>query len=144
MPSYDEDLAAWAEEQAGLLRAGRLDLVDAANVAEELNALARQEQRALADELVKLLVHLLLLQRGAGWAEANEAAICAARAGVGDVLRMSPSLRRQLEAPHPQWLDAVWLRAVAEVLAVATGTGALPESCPWPLSAVIEAGWTPS
>jgi hypothetical protein len=32
---YDEDVAAWAEEQAALLRAGQLDRLDLMNLAEE-------------------------------------------------------------------------------------------------------------
>jgi hypothetical protein len=33
MHSYDTDIVAWAQEQAQLIRAGRLDLLDLAHIA---------------------------------------------------------------------------------------------------------------
>ena len=57
--AYDVDLHGWAIEQAALLRAGRIDLVDWKNLAEELEGMARSEYRALESALRVLLLHLL-------------------------------------------------------------------------------------
>jgi hypothetical protein len=39
---YDEDIAAWAEEQAALIRAGQLSRLDLANIAEEIAPLGHR------------------------------------------------------------------------------------------------------
>ncbi len=44
-PGYDEDFYAWTVEQAKLLRSGELSQIDAANVAEEIESLGRQDRR---------------------------------------------------------------------------------------------------
>ena len=36
MTGYDEDVVAWAQEQAALLRSGRISEIDLANIAEEI------------------------------------------------------------------------------------------------------------
>ncbi|MFZ2871945.1 MAG: DUF29 family protein [Zavarzinia sp.] len=40
---YDRDFYAWANEQAALLRAGKLDKADIANIAEEIESMGRSE-----------------------------------------------------------------------------------------------------
>jgi len=55
---YDRDIVAWAEEQAHLLRAGRLAELDIEHLAEEIEDLGKSEQRALASRLSVLLAHL--------------------------------------------------------------------------------------
>jgi hypothetical protein len=57
--SYDADFYGWANEQAELLRAGRLDEADIANIAEEIESMGRGEKRELVDRLTILLMHLL-------------------------------------------------------------------------------------
>jgi hypothetical protein len=56
---YERDFHAWALEQARLLRAGRLDAVDAENVAEELESLGRSERAKLHGILRVLVMHML-------------------------------------------------------------------------------------
>lgn len=59
MTDYDVDFLLWANEQASLLRDGRLADVDRMNIAEELETLARALQRELTERLVRLLQNLL-------------------------------------------------------------------------------------
>ena len=63
MPSntslYDRDFYAWANEQAALIRAGRLEEVDLENVAEEIESMGRSERRELINRLAVLLLHVL-------------------------------------------------------------------------------------
>lgn len=42
---YDRDLVAWAQDNATLLRAGRLAEIDASNIAEELALAARRSAK---------------------------------------------------------------------------------------------------
>jgi hypothetical protein len=55
---YDEDLLAWAERQAELLRAGQLDRLDVAHLIDELEAMAGKLRRELKNRLRILLAHL--------------------------------------------------------------------------------------
>ena len=49
--AYATDFYAWAIEQAALLRAGRFNVADIANIAEELETPGRREKRELVDRL---------------------------------------------------------------------------------------------
>ena len=66
------DFYAWANEQAALLRAGRLTEADIENIAEEIESMGRSEKRELVNRLAVLLLHLLKWQfqpalRGNSW-----------------------------------------------------------------------------
>lgn len=69
---YDQDFYAWANQQAALLRAGRLSEADIENIAEEIESMGRGEKRELVNRLTVLLLHLLKWQfqpshRGNSW-----------------------------------------------------------------------------
>ncbi len=59
---YDQDFYAWANEQAGLLRAGRLSEADIEHIAEEIESMGKSEKRELVSRLTVLLLHLLKWQ----------------------------------------------------------------------------------
>ena len=70
--AYKTDIIAWANEQAAFIRAGRFDLLDLENIAEEIEDVGKSEQRELASRIAVLLSHLLKWQfqsgrRGASW-----------------------------------------------------------------------------
>ena len=52
---YDEDFYAWANEQAALLRSGRLAEADIAHIAEEIESMGKTEKRELTNRLAVLL-----------------------------------------------------------------------------------------
>ena len=56
---YEEDYYTWIQEQVALLRAGRVDEVDAENVAEELSDMGKSEFRSLVSGIAVLTQHLL-------------------------------------------------------------------------------------
>ena len=56
---YDEDFYAWTQEQAGLLRQGRVAQADLANILEEIETLGRKEVSELRSRYKVLLQHLL-------------------------------------------------------------------------------------
>ena len=56
---YEPDFCLWLERQAALLREGRFDELDLANLIEEIEALARKDRKAIKSSLVVLLTHLL-------------------------------------------------------------------------------------
>jgi hypothetical protein len=46
---YEHDFCAWATEQAGLLRAGKLSEANIANIAEQIESMGRSEKRELVN-----------------------------------------------------------------------------------------------
>ena len=50
MPDYNRDLIGWAQEQAALLRAGRLAEIDAEHIADEIAGIANAMQVGLQDD----------------------------------------------------------------------------------------------
>ena len=70
--AYKTDVVAWANEQAAFIRAGRFDLLDLENIAEEIESVGKSEKRELASRMSLLLAHLLKWQyqpvrRGSSW-----------------------------------------------------------------------------
>src|SRR5208283_3472855 len=91
---YEQDFYAWANEQAALLRAGKLSAADVENIAEEIESMGRGEKRELVSRLTVLLLHLLKWQyqpemRGASW----RVSVANTRDDLADLLEDAPSLR---------------------------------------------------
>ncbi|HLB99535.1 MAG TPA: DUF29 domain-containing protein, partial [Acetobacteraceae bacterium] len=91
---YDRDFYAWANEQAALLRAGRLAEADLENIAEEIESMGRSEKRELNSRLRVLLMHLLKwrhqpMLRSKRWSNT----IAAQRDDIVDHLADNPSLK---------------------------------------------------
>jgi hypothetical protein len=137
---YEADVVAWAEAQAEALRAGRLDDLDLANLAEEIQGLADRDRRELRSRLRVLVMHLLKWQhqpdqRSHSW----DATIDAQRADLDDLLESSPSLRREV----PDALAKVYPRA-ARSAAKETGLppATFPETCPFAPDQIL-GDWMP-
>jgi hypothetical protein len=95
---YELDFFAWANEQAALLRAGKLDCADIDNIAEEIESMGRSEKRELINRLAVLLLHLLKWQyqperRGKSWRISVEQQ----RDDIEDHLADNPSLKSVLD-----------------------------------------------
>ena len=56
---YDEDFAAWVQEQAAALKAGRFDELDVDALADEVESLAKRDYRALVSDIYIVLLHML-------------------------------------------------------------------------------------
>ena len=141
--SYEIDVVAWANEQAGLIRAGRFDLLDLEHIAEEIEDVGKSEQRELASRMAVLLAHLLKWQyqpdrRGASW----ENTIRAQRKEIAYGLDEAPSLRTKLR--EERWLDMVWSKAIAQA-GNETNLSSWPSTCPWSVDAeILREGWLPT
>ncbi|MBB6249968.1 DUF29 domain-containing protein [Nitrospirillum iridis] len=126
---YERDFYAWANEQAALLRAGKLAAADVAHIAEEIESMGKTEKRELISRLAVLLCHLLKWRyepkrRSRSW----EATIRTQRLEVRDHLADNPSLKARLD----EALAAGYERAV---IAAASETNLqesiFPDVCPW-------------
>ena len=138
---YELDFHAWANEQAGLLRAGRLSDIDASHIAEEIEASARSERRELINRLSVLLLHLLKWSyqpdlRGRSW----ELTIKEQRRQLDRHLNKNPSLKPWIdEAMADAYGDAV-LRAELEMNLL---RDMLPWSCPYRFEQVMDEAFWP-
>ncbi len=138
---YDTDVVAWANEQARLLRTGRLDQLDLEHIAEEIEDVGKSEQRELASRMAVLLAQLLKWQfqperRGASW----ETSIRTQQTRVERRLRRTPSLAASLQDPD-WWADA-WDDALDQATRE-TGLADLPQTCPWDQAQVLDPDWLP-
>jgi hypothetical protein len=118
-PLYERDLCLWFEQQAALLREGRFDELDLANLIEEIEAMARKDKKAVKNNLVVLLTHLLKhqfqpAQRSSSW----RGSIVEHRQRLQDDFEESPSLR-----PHAA---AIFSRAYADARERASAETGLP------------------
>jgi hypothetical protein len=120
---YDTDFVTWSQRQADLLRrraAGELvneSDIDWPNVAEEIEALGKNEERALASKLAIIMEHMLKLEASpatdprAGW----RATIRRERTDIHRLLKSAPSLRRTVAAVMAEELGAARSEAAASL-----------------------------
>ncbi len=138
---YDQDFYAWANEQAGLLRAGRLSEADIEHIAEEIESMGKSEKRELVSRLTVVLLHLLKWQfqpglRSASW----EASVQVQRLKLVDHLADNPSLKSQM----PDAITAAYrvgrIEAVAET---GLGKAIFPQTCPWTCDQIMDQDFWP-
>ena len=126
---YDRDFYAWANEQAALLRAGKLTEADIGNIAEEIESMGRSEKRELVSRLTILLQHLLKWQFQPGRHSTSwRLSIENTRLQLEDHLNDNPSLKSQLD----EAVRSAYRRAVNEAVAE-TGLArtTFPTECPY-------------
>jgi len=138
---YELDFAAWAEQNAELLRAGRFSEVDLENVAEEIEYLARHKRHALRSRLARLIQHLLKWQfqperRGTSW----QRTIFQQRLGISRILEESPSLKPAFaDLAADAYSEAARLAAIEMRREVKD----LPSSSPYTLAQLLDLDFLP-
>ncbi|MBF6560964.1 MAG: DUF29 domain-containing protein [Candidatus Binataceae bacterium] len=142
---YDQDYYTWTQAQARALRDHRLDEVDWANVAEEIEDLGKSERRALRSRLVTLLEHLLkfaharerMFENNArGW----ELSARNAREAFRERLEENPGLRPQLEG---LFISAYRSARIETMKALRLPDAAIPEMPPWTIDEIIDDAFLP-
>lgn len=137
--AYDTDFYLWTQQQATLLRQGRLQAVDADNLAEEIESMGKSDRRTLGSHLRNVLSHLLKWRyqperRGASW----ESSIRNGRDEIEVILADSPSLIHQLSVLLETEYRRSRRNAVSETnLPLAT----FPEKCPFALEQITGDYW---
>jgi len=138
---YEQDFYAWLMHNVALIRAGKLAEIDAENVAEELEGMAKRDRRQLINRLAVLLMHLLKWQfqpgkRSRSW----ELTIEEQRKQVEQLLKDSPSLKYQLDERVAEAYDLAIVKAEKE-------TGFLrktfPVMCPYTLDQALDNSFYP-
>lgn len=108
--TYDADFFEWTQSQAGFLRAGRTDLIDVENIAEEIESLGNSDKREITTRMARVIEHLLKLQFSASQDPRDDWRVSAAyqRSDIDLVFDDSPSLRaRRHEALPRAWKIAI-------------------------------------
>jgi len=140
--SYDADIVTWSEEQAALLREGKLSEIDIAHIAEEIEDVGKSERRELASRMALLLAHLLKWQyqperRGSSW----QRTIRDQRRAIARRVRRTPGLRTSFA--DPDWWEDAWADAIAKAIEE-TGLDHFPEDCPWSTEQILSTEFYPS
>jgi hypothetical protein len=138
---YDQDFYTWANQQAALLRSGRLTEADIANIAEEIESMGRGEKRELVNRLAELLHQLLKWQfqpslRGNSWRLKTENT----RYQLEDHLDDNPSLRTQL---GKAMRDAYRLSRIEAERETGLTRGTFPTDCPYTYEQVMNPEFWP-
>jgi Domain of unknown function DUF29 len=140
--SYENDIVAWANEQARLIRAGQFDQLDLVNIAQEIEDVGKSEKRELASRMAVLLTHLFRWQylpsrQSNSWQRTIKEQRRSIQLHLDDV----PSLRNSLT--NSKWLSGVYSDAVAKAIGE-TGVDTFPDALPWSIHDVLTEGWFPS
>jgi hypothetical protein len=138
---YERDFYLWLEQQAALMREGRLDELDAANLLEEIESMGRKDKKAIKSNLAIVLLHLLKHQfqpkrRSRSWLDS----ILEHRQRLRDDLEESPSLRGHLEAVLPEAYADARARAITQ-----TGLSEreFPRASPYTLEQALDPNYLP-
>jgi hypothetical protein len=139
---YEDDLFAWTQEQAALLRAHAADAIDWENLAEEIESMGRRDRRELKSRLTVILLHLLKWQaqpdqRGMSWRKT----LRTQRREIRDLLQQSPSLRREV----PELIRDGYPDAVSDAIdETGMSAGAFPSTCPYGPEEVLDEDHLPA
>lgn len=138
---YDTDFFTWTQEQAALLRDGKFDALDLANLIEEIESLGITQRNKVHSHFRRLLQHLLKwqyqpLRRSPSWRRT----IITQRAEIAQEIGTRGTLFHQrtqlMEEAYPM------ARRLAE-----TDTGlplaTFPDTCPWPVDQVLDDDFLP-
>ncbi|MGJ0559221.1 DUF29 domain-containing protein [Methylocystis sp.] len=126
---YDQDFYAWANEQAALLRAGKLSEADIEHIAEEVESLGKTEKREFVGRLIVLMVHLLKWRfqpslRGRNW----KLSVDEQRIAIDAHLSDNPSLKSVI----PEATALAYRQArIGAQRETDLDAAVFPDQCPW-------------
>jgi hypothetical protein len=137
--AYEHDYARWLEAQARLARGKRVQDLDLAHIAEELEALARNEERALRSQIRRLLHHLLKWQfQPKGRSASRTRTIINARDEIEDRIAASPKFGRT--ELLTRFIEEEYARARRNASREANlSARELPLSCPYTIDNLLDA-----
>ena len=141
---YSIDFCAWTQEQADLLRQGKLDQIDVTNLIEEIESLGKQQQQEFKNRLGVLIGHLLKCRDQSNQHQSNQRSkswkytIQEQRLQILDLLEQNPSLR-------PYQEEAISKAYQLGLLLVGRETPLdpkeFPNQCPYTISQILDASF---
>ena len=124
---YDRDSYTWAKRQAAALKRRDVEAIDWENVSEEIEALAREDERALRDGYSTIIQNFLKLQYSEGWQWDDS--VEKVRSEIASLLEDSPGL----EAERRRLYRSAWRWARRQVIVdfVNQATAAVVDEDSW-------------
>ncbi len=139
---HTADFFGWANQQAALLRAGRIAEIDREHLAEEIEDMGKSLHRELLNRLTVLFLHLLKWQHQPGYQSNSwRYTIEEQREQIADHLQDNPSLKQKL----PESIERAYKYART---GAARETGlpktTFPEICPWSFEQALDDEFWPA
>jgi len=141
--TYQNDFYAWAQQQANLLKSGRLSELDINNLIEEVEALARNEKKELEELLISLLSSFLIWQFIEIKEERNlRLTIDYQRLEFTNFLAESPSLKNEID----DIISVAYMLAILKTLQqyLEFDENIFPKLCLWNLSKILDNNYYPN
>ena len=138
---YAIDFNLWAQQTALLVREQRWQEIDLEHLVEELEDVSKREKRAIASQLIRLLLHLLKWhyqpqRRSDSWLDS----ITDARIQIELTVQESPSLKHY---PAEEFLQCYQRARLSAAKQTGLPLTIFPESCPYLLEDVLSEAWLP-
>ena len=139
---YDTDLYQWTQEQAALLREGKLHELDLANLMEEILSVGASQYTTVSSAVYQILVHLLKWRyQPAHQSRSWRVSLVEHRSRIPRQLRRAPSLAREIARMIEEEYPAACRKANAQTgLPLAT----IPATCPWTVDQVLNEDFWPA
>ena len=140
-PLYERDFCLWVEEQARLLKEGRLEQLDVVNLIDEIEDLSINRKHAVTSNLVVILKHLLKHQyqprrRSRSWL----ASIAEHRRRLRREFQHAPSLRGYA---REQFAECYRDGRHQALIGTGLAADALPSAPPYTLEHTLDAQFLP-
>ena len=138
---YEQDIHAWTQQTAELLRQRRFQELDIEHLVEELETMGRRDRQELVSRLKILLAHLLKWQyqpahRSSSW----RGSILEQRLRIRDLLQDAPSLKPFLaKAAATAYGDGAKLASQETGLPLSQ----FPEALPYAMDPLLDDDWLP-
>jgi Domain of unknown function DUF29 len=132
---YDNDFYTWSLEQARLVRDGEWAAVDRENVAEEIEALGREQFNKLESAFRVLLVHMLKWDHQPGKRSRSwSLSIKEQRLQLEDVIADNPGLKSRIGEAIARAYRKAQIAAAKES---GLEESAFPQSCPYSYEDIV-------
>jgi Domain of unknown function DUF29 len=133
--AYDADVYGWVHEQVAMLRAGRFEDLDVANIVEELESVGRAEFNELSSALAVVIQHVLKwdhqpARRSRSW----QLSVREHRRRATRSLADNPSLRPRIAEAVLRSYEDGRDRALAETK---LADQSLPATCPYTFDEIM-------
>jgi hypothetical protein len=134
--SYKDDFYKWTKTQASFLKKGEFSKLDLDHIIEEIEDLAKSERKALKNQMIRLLMHLLKINyQPQKHTKSWDKSIANARLEIEIIIEESPSLKRELPAIFEEaYLYARKKAHIETGLDIKT----FPINCPWTLKEIMK------
>ena len=136
---YEQDFYSWVQHHVALLKDSRFDEIDVDNLIEELEGMAKKDERELISRLIILIAHLLKWQYQPDMqCKSWSSSIIEQRAQVLFLLEDVPSLRNKM----PEAILRAYPKA-REVAVKETGLSGFPKQCPYSEKQLLDEDFYP-